>query len=99
MRSVLLLCLGLLAACAAPGHRIVAGKGGVVAMASDGTLWNPVGPDWREAQAAADRRCRARGYDGAGSFAGWREACRGYDLHGRCVTTRVTRFYPCSSEG
>jgi hypothetical protein len=58
-----------------------------------------VSPDWRAAQSAAERRCRTRGYDGAGSFAGWREACRGYDLAGRCVTTRVTRYYPCSAEG
>jgi YecR-like lipoprotein len=94
MRSVLVL-LVLLAGCAGPEHRIVAGKGGVVAMASDGTIWDPVTPDWRAAQAAAERRCRARGYDGAGSFAGWREACRGYDLSGRCVTARVTRYYPC----
>jgi YecR-like lipoprotein len=97
MRSVLVLLL--LAACAGPDHRIVAGRGGVVAMASDGTIWNPVGPDWREGQAAAERRCRTRGYDGADSFSGWREACRGYDLHGRCVATRVTRYYTCSAEG
>ena len=43
-------------------------------MASTGTIYNPVGPDWRLAQAAADRRCRSWGYAGAGSFAGWQEA-------------------------
>ena len=99
MRAALLLCLGLLAACGASGQGAKHGQGGVVAMASDGTIWNPVGPDWRVAQAAAERRCRARGYDGAESFAGWREACRGYDLHGRCVKTRVTRYYSCTGEG
>jgi hypothetical protein len=97
MRSILVLCLGLLAACGAPQQG--ARQGGVVAMASDGTIFDPVAPDWSAAQAAAERRCRARGYDGALSFAGWREACLGYDLHGRCVATRVTRYYPCSAAG
>jgi hypothetical protein len=100
MRWVLLVCL--LAACgAAPrGVRPVETEGsrrdGIVTMASTGTIWNPVGPDWRLAQAAAERRCRAWGYDGAGSFAGWQEACEVYDFHGRCVRTTVTRFYPCT---
>ena len=53
-------------------------------------------PDWREAQAAADRRCRGWGYAGAGSLSGWQEACKVYDFHGRCVQATVTRFYPCT---
>ena len=69
---------------------------GIVTMASTGTIWNPVSPDWREAQAAADRRCRGWGYAGAGSFSGWQEACKVYDFHGRCVQATVTRFYPCT---
>ena len=100
MRLVLFLLL--LAACSPrmEGVRpVAAGESraeGVVTMASTGTIWNPVDPDWREAQAAADRRCRAWGYDGADSYAGWQEACRAYDLHGRCVRSRMTRFYPCA---
>jgi hypothetical protein len=70
-------------------------RDGIVTMASTGTLFNPVGPDWRAAAADAGQRCRAWGYGGAGEFAGWQEACRAYDLHGRCTTTVVTRFYPC----
>lgn len=69
---------------------------GIVTMASTGTLYNPVGPDWREAAVEAGRRCRAWGYDAAGSFSGWQEACRAYDRYGRCTTTVVTRFYPCT---
>lgn len=102
MRAVLLL-LPLLAACAgAPpaGVKPVADGGsrndGIVTMSSTGTLYNPVSPDWRMAQAAAERQCRGWGYDGAGQFAGWQEACRVYDFHGRCAQTKVTRFYPCS---
>lgn len=96
----------LLAACAAPppaGVRpVAAGESradGIVTMASSGTIWNPVAADWRPAQAAADRRCRSWGYAGAEPYAGSQEACRAYDLHGRCVRTKVTRFYPCSAGG
>ena len=78
MRFVLILIL--LAACAGPprGPKPVETEGsrrdGIVTMASTGTIWNPVGPDWRLAQAAADRRCRAWGYHGAGAFAPGRSA-------------------------
>lgn len=102
MRVAPLLLLPLFAACAAPpeGVRPVAAgdsrADGIVTMASSGTIWNPVDPDWRVAQAAAERKCRRWGYDGAESYAGWQESCRAYDRHGRCVRTRVTRFYPCS---
>ena len=101
MRLVVLL-LPLLAACAAQheGVRpVAAGESradGIVTMASSGTIWNPVEPDWRVAQDAADRRCRAWGHPGAQSYAGWQESCREYDLYGRCVRDRVTRFYPCA---
>lgn len=102
MRLVLGLCLLCLAACsAAPRHvqPVAAGDSrgdGIVTMAANGTIWNPVDPDWRLAEAAADRKCRSWGYEGTASYAGWQEACGAYDLHGRCVRTRVTRFYPCS---
>ena len=102
MRQVLVLCLALLAACSGSPQGVrpfPAGESraeGIVTMASAGTIWNPVTPDWREAQAGADRRCRAWGYDGAASYSGWQEACRQYDLAGRCVRNLVTRFYPCS---
>lgn len=69
---------------------------GIVTMASTGTLYNPVGPDWRQAAAGAGRQCRAWGYDHADEFSGWQEACRIYDIHGRCTKIVVTRFYPCS---
>jgi hypothetical protein len=105
-RIALLAGLGLLlAACAAqpPGVRPVAAgesrKDGIVTMASSGTLYNPVSPDWRPAQTAADRRCRRWGHDGSTLVSGWQEACRLYDLHGRCTKTTVTRFYSCSDEG
>jgi hypothetical protein len=100
MRGLLLLLL--LAACArAPEGVRPAAAGdskvdGIVTMAASGTLWNPVGPDWAPAEAAAERKCRGWGYAGAGSYAGWQETCRVYDFHGRCVQNRVTRFYPCS---
>ena len=64
-------------------------------MASTGTLFNPVGPNWSEAAAEASRRCRGWGFERAGEFSGWQEACRVYDLHGRCTRSVVTRFYPC----
>lgn len=105
MRLVLPLLLTLAACAPAPpeGVRpVAAGESradGIVTMASSGTIWNPVDPDWRTAQAAADRRCRAWGHEGAESYAGWQETCRVYDFHGRCVHVRVTRFYPCSSGG
>lgn len=66
-------------------------------MSSNGTLYNPVSPDWREAQAQADKRCRAWGYKSAASFSGWQESCRIYDFHGRCAANKVTRFYPCET--
>ena len=97
-----LLPAALLAACAGtqPGGPSRSGRrepaDGIVTMASVGTIYNPVSPDWRVAQATADRQCRAWGYDGAGSFSGWQEACRIYDFHGRCASTKVTRFYPCT---
>ena len=98
---LLVLCL-LLAACAAPRPGVTPREAGgsradgIVTLASDSTIWNPVRADWREAQVAAGRRCRSWGHEGAGSLAGWQEACRAYDLHGRCVKTRMTRFYPCA---
>ena len=67
-------------------------------MASNGTLYNPVAADWTVAAAAADRRCRRWGHDGSTQFSGWQEACRQYDIHGRCVRTTVTRFYSCADE-
>ena len=98
-----LIVLPLLAACAtshpAGVKPVPAGDSradGIVTMSSTGTLYNPVSADWREAEATADRKCRAWGYSGAGSYAGWQEACRIYDFHGRCASTKVTRFYPCS---
>ena len=102
MRSALLLFLLAVAACSArpEGVRpVAAGESradGIVTMASSGTIWNPVDADWRVAQAAADKRCRAWGYEGAESYAGWQDACRQYDLSGRCVRNKVTRFYPCA---
>jgi hypothetical protein len=104
MRIACLACLALLAGCAGtpPGVKPVHGGGsradGIVTMVSTGTIYNPVSPDWRPAQAEASRRCRAWGYDAPSSFAGWQEACRIYDLHGRCTGTRVTRFYSCTSD-
>ncbi len=102
MRAALLLCLGLLAACAGtpPGVKPVPGgvsrADGIVTMVSTGTIFNPVSPDWRPAQAAASRQCKSWGFERAEAFAGWQESCRAYDLYGRCTGTRVTRFYPCS---
>ncbi len=100
MRIALLACFGFLAACATqPGVRPVAGgvsrADGIVTMVSTGTIYNPVSPDWREAQATATHRCHNWGYHGFSSFAGWQEACRAYDLYGRCTGTSVTRFYSC----
>ncbi len=103
MRVPLLLCLCLtVAACAAqpPGVKPVAGgeskRDGIVTMESSGTIYNPVSPDWSVADAAADRRCRSWGYEGAASYAGSQETCRAWDRYGRCFANRVTRFYPCS---
>lgn len=104
MRALAVIIIALvLCGCAArtpPGVRPVAAgdsrADGIVTMASTGTIWNPVQADWRSAQAAADRRCRGWGHAGAGSFAGWQEACLVYDFHGRCVQAKVTRFYPCA---
>jgi hypothetical protein len=105
MRLVLLLFLGLLAACTGtpPGVRPVAAgvsrADGIVTMASTGTIYNPVSPDWRVAEAKASRQCRRWGHPDASSFAGWQEACRVYDIHGRCTRTTVTRFYSCDADG
>ena len=103
MRFVLLLSL-ILSASACSGRQegirpAAAGESradAIVTMASSGTIWNPVTADWRAGQEAAERRCRAWGHAGAESYAGWQESCRAYDLHGRCVRTTVTRFYPCA---
>ena len=59
MRVVLLVCFGLLSACAArPGVKPVADgmsrADGIVTMVSTGTIYNPVSPDWRAAQASGD---------------------------------------------
>ena len=93
----LLLCL-LLAACA--GHSEPPGGSkradGAVAVSSTDTIYDPVGPDWPAAEAGAAGRCRARGEGAVASFVGWREACRYYDRHGRCLVTKVTRYYACS---
>lgn len=102
MRLALLLCLAVAACATRPeGVRpVAAGESradGIVTMASSGTIWNPVDPDWREAQAAADRRCRSWGYPGADSYSGWQDTCREYDLWGRCTKNRVTRFYSCGA--
>lgn len=71
-------------------------KDGIITMASTGTLYNPVSADWRPAEAVAERRCHRWGYNGSARFSGWQEACRAYDIHGRCAGTIVTRFYSCS---
>jgi hypothetical protein len=68
---------------------------GVVGMSSTVSIFSAARPDWSEAETGAARRCRAWGHDGARAFSGWREACRLYDRHGRCVVSRVTRFYTC----
>lgn len=99
--TIIVACLAVLAGCAAPrpGVRPVAvgdsRADGIVTMASTRTIWNPVEPDWRVAQAAADRRCRGWGHDGAESYAGWQDSCLIYDFYGRCVRNEVTRFYAC----
>jgi hypothetical protein len=101
MGRVLLLLLGFLAGCTAtpPGVRPVAAGGsradGIVTMASTSTIYNPVAPDWRVAEAKAARQCRSWGHSGANRFRGWQEACRVYDLYGRCTGTTTTRFYGC----
>jgi hypothetical protein len=103
MRCLLFLCLGLglLAACSStpPGVRPVkAGVSradGIVTMESTGTIYNPVSADWQVAQSKATRQCRSWGYDGDSNFSGWQEACRAYDIYGRCTGTKVTRFYSC----
>jgi hypothetical protein len=103
MRFALVIALSLLSACASqpdgvrPDYAGGSRADGIVTMASTGTLYNPVSPDWREAADTASRRCRSWGYrDGPATFAGWQEACRIYDRHGRCFRTVVTRFYSCS---
>ena len=95
-----LLCL-VLAACAGQPSRGIAPQlsggnraDGYVSLSSTTSIYNPVGPDWRVAEAAATRRCRGWGREPP-SFSGWREFCRRYDRHGRCTTTKVTRFYAC----
>jgi hypothetical protein len=101
MRPALLLLLVVLAACSGtpPGVRpVAAGRSradGIVTMASTGTIYNPVSPDWRVAEVKAARQCRGWGLSGANRFSGWQEACRVYDLHGRCTGTTTTRFYSC----
>ena len=101
MRPVFLLRRLGLAACAGtpPGVRPVAAGGsradGIVTMASTSTIYNPVVPDWRVGAAKAARQCRSWGQSGASRFSGWQEACRVYDLHGRCTGTTTTRFYSC----
>ena len=105
MRIVLFACLALVAGCAStpPGVKPVAAgdsrRDGIVTMASTGTIYNPVSPDWRPAQAAAARKCGSWGYGKDSTFAGWQEACLAYDLYGRCVGTTVTRFYSCNATG
>jgi hypothetical protein len=100
MRAALaVICLVLLAACAGdpvvqPTERGSSRADGIVAMTSIDGIYQPVGADWSVADEGATRRCRSWGHDSQ-RFAGWRESCRGWDRWGRCVTTRVTRFYDC----
>lgn len=102
MRFLLIAAALALAGCAAvpdgvkPDFAGGSRRDGIVTMASAGTLYNPVGPDWRAAASEAGRRCRAWGYAGAEAFSGWQESCRAYDRYGRCWQTLVTRFYPCA---
>lgn len=98
--SLAVACLVALAACAGPQpvfHPTERGSSradGIVAMTATATLYQPVRPDWATADAAADARCRSWGHDGQ-KLAGWRETCRMWDRWGRCLTTRVTRYYDC----
>ncbi len=68
---------------------------GIVTMTSTRTIYNAVGPDWEEAEAGAEKRCRTWGFEGAGAFSGWQDTCLGYDRHGRCLETATTQFYAC----
>ncbi len=103
MRAAFFVVFLLVAGCAGTPHGVkpvmggVSRADGIVTMESDGTIYNPVSPDWRPAQAAADRRCGSWGYGRESRFAGWQEACKAYDLYGRCVATKVTRFYSCTA--
>lgn len=69
---------------------------GIVTLSTTRFLYNPVEPDWREAAARADARCRSWGHSGPAYFAGDQQACEIYDFHGRCARAKVTRFYDCS---
>ena len=92
---------GLLSACASAGPTVTPAESGgnradgIVTMSSTTTIFNAVGPDWREAEEGASDRCRRWGFVGAAPFTGSQERCVGYDRHGRCVQTVTTRFYEC----
>lgn len=101
MRGILAaICLVGLAACAGDPvvqpsqHDATSRADGIVAMTSVTGLYQPNGPDWRQADDAALRRCKGWGHDDQ-RLAGWRETCRGWDRWGRCTSTRVTRYYDC----
>jgi YecR-like lipoprotein len=94
------ICL-VLVGCGAPDRagRVPTGgsrDAGVVTVSAASSLLQPVGPDWRAAEGAADRRCRGWGYDRARPHSGSREVCRIYDRYGRCTRASVTRYYVCS---
>jgi hypothetical protein len=96
------ICALVLAACSsgAPSVSPVENGGnqadGIVALSSTRNIFQPVAPDWRDAEAGASKRCRNWGYRGTQEFTGSQETCSGYDRHGRCVQAVTTRFYECA---
>lgn len=69
---------------------------GLVSMSSTVSLFHPYLPDWSDAQAGADKRCRSWGYRRATDFTGSREFCKAWDRHGRCMEMQLTRYYECT---
>jgi hypothetical protein len=51
---------------------------------------------WDAAQAAAEQRCKAWGYQSAEKFGGQENHCNAFDGYGSCVDTFVTVQYQCT---
>lgn len=102
MRALcLILVLGLAGCAVQPVVKPVVSGGnradGIVTMSSNASLFQPVRPNWSEAEATAARQCGRWGYDGPHRFAGDRDACQAYDWYGHCIRSVVTRFYDCGA--
>ncbi|RBW56095.1 YecR family lipoprotein [Ruegeria sp. A3M17] len=62
-------------------------------------LYAPTTPDWAQAQASADARCKAWGYSKADPFQGTSQQCHSRNGYGQCLEATISRTYQCLGRG